>query len=83
MPEKCSRENDGSIIAYEALFRGLRCMFIVNHDLCTDLKPLDASRTGSRLPDSPAPPISQQDIKIKQEPKTPITPKKTQVCMSV
>ncbi|KAM7394609.1 hypothetical protein PAMP_021400 [Pampus punctatissimus] len=43
-----------------------------------DLKPLDGSRPGSRLPDSPAPPCSQQDIKIKQEPKTPIAPKKTQ-----
>ncbi|GAA6221675.1 bromodomain-containing protein 4-like isoform X1 [Lates japonicus] len=43
-----------------------------------DLKPLDGSRPGSRLPDSPAPPCSQQDNKIKQEPKTPIAPKKTQ-----
>lgn len=48
-----------------------------------DLKSLDGSRPGSRLPDSPAPPCSQQDNKIKQEPKTPIAPKKTQVCMSV
>lgn len=45
-----------------------------------DLKPLDGSRPGPRLPDSPAPPCSQQDNKIKQEPKTPIAPKKTQVC---
>lgn len=43
-----------------------------------DLKPLDGSRPGPRLPDSPAPPCSQQDNKIKQEPKTPIAPKKTQ-----
>ncbi|XP_049901610.1 bromodomain-containing protein 4-like isoform X4 [Epinephelus moara] len=43
-----------------------------------DLKPLDGSRPSSRLPDSPAPPCSQQDNKIKQEPKTPIAPKKTQ-----
>ncbi|XP_029356626.1 bromodomain-containing protein 4-like [Echeneis naucrates] len=43
-----------------------------------DVKPLDGSRPGSRLLDSPAPPCSQQDIKIKQEPKTPIAPKKTQ-----
>lgn len=48
-----------------------------------DPKPLDGSRTASRLPDSPAPPISQQDSRIKQEPKTPIASKKTQVCMSV
>lgn len=45
-----------------------------------DLKSMDGSRPGSRLPDSPAPPCTQQDIKIKQEPKTPIAPKKTQVC---
>ncbi|XP_078146896.1 bromodomain-containing protein 4-like isoform X3 [Centroberyx gerrardi] len=44
----------------------------------SDLKPLDGSRLGSRLPDSPAPPPSQQDNKVKQEPKTPIAPKKTQ-----
>uniref|UniRef100_A0A8C9WU79 Bromodomain containing 4 n=2 Tax=Sander lucioperca TaxID=283035 RepID=A0A8C9WU79_SANLU len=43
-----------------------------------DMKPLDGSRPGSRLPDSPAPPCTQQDNKIKQEPKTPIAPKKTQ-----
>ncbi|XP_040001745.1 bromodomain-containing protein 4-like [Xiphias gladius] len=43
-----------------------------------DLKPLDGSRPGSRLPDSPALPCAQQDNKIKQEPKTPIAPKKTQ-----
>ncbi|KAM4604470.1 bromodomain-containing protein 4-like isoform 2-T3 [Polymixia lowei] len=43
----------------------------------SDLKPLDGSRPSSRLPDSPAPP-SQQDNKVKQEPKTPIAPKKTQ-----
>nr|XP_019962606.1 PREDICTED: bromodomain-containing protein 4-like [Paralichthys olivaceus] len=43
-----------------------------------NLKPLDGSRPGSRLLDSPAPPCSQPDIKIKQEPKTPIAPKKTQ-----
>ncbi|KAM3623347.1 uncharacterized protein V6R79_009993 [Siganus canaliculatus] len=41
-----------------------------------DLKPLD--RPTSRLSDSPAPPVSHQDSKIKQEPKTPIAPKKTQ-----
>ncbi|KAI4795708.1 hypothetical protein KUCAC02_029705 [Chaenocephalus aceratus] len=39
-----------------------------------DLKPSDGSRLPPRLPDSPAPP--QHDIK--QEPKTPIAPKKTQ-----
>lgn len=44
-----------------------------------DTKPLDGSRPISRLPDSPAPPCSQQDNKIKQEPKTPIAPKKTQI----
>ncbi|XP_029949883.1 bromodomain-containing protein 4-like isoform X2 [Salarias fasciatus] len=43
-----------------------------------DLKSLDASRPASRLPDSPAPPCSQQENKIKQEPKTPIAPKKPQ-----
>ncbi|XP_067354006.1 bromodomain-containing protein 4-like isoform X3 [Channa argus] len=43
-----------------------------------DLKSMDASRPGSRLPDSPAPLCSLQDNKIKQEPKTPIAPKKTQ-----
>ncbi|XP_062243617.1 bromodomain-containing protein 4-like isoform X2 [Platichthys flesus] len=43
-----------------------------------DLKPLDGSRPGPRLLDSPAPPCSQPDIKIKQEPKTPTAPKKTQ-----
>ncbi|XP_074544031.1 bromodomain-containing protein 4-like isoform X2 [Halichoeres trimaculatus] len=41
-------------------------------------KSLDNSRTGSRHTDSPVPPCSQQDIKIKQEPKTPIAAKKTQ-----
>lgn len=45
-----------------------------------DVKPLDGSRPFPRLPDSPAQPCSQQDLKIKQEPKTPIAPKKTQVC---
>ncbi|XP_029909776.1 bromodomain-containing protein 4-like [Myripristis murdjan] len=44
----------------------------------SDLKPLDGSRPSSRLPDSPALPLSQQDNKVKQEPKTPIAPKKTQ-----
>ncbi|KAM6941308.1 bromodomain-containing protein 4-like isoform 1-T2 [Lycodopsis pacificus] len=39
---------------------------------------VDGSRPGHRLPDSPAPLCSQQDLKIKQEPKTPIAPKKTQ-----
>ncbi|XP_034739967.1 bromodomain-containing protein 4-like isoform X3 [Etheostoma cragini] len=43
-----------------------------------DLKPMDGSRPGSRMPDTPAPPCSQKDNKIKQEPKTPIAPKKTQ-----
>lgn len=43
-----------------------------------NLKSSDGSRPGSRLPDSPAPPCSQQENKIKQEPKTPIAPKKTQ-----
>ncbi|KAK2817363.1 hypothetical protein Q5P01_025554 [Channa striata] len=43
-----------------------------------DLKSVDASRAGSRLPDSPAPLCSLQDNKIKQEPKTPIAPKKAQ-----
>ncbi|XP_076584478.1 bromodomain-containing protein 4-like isoform X2 [Chaetodon auriga] len=43
-----------------------------------DLKSVDGSRPSSRLPDSPAPPCPQQDNKIKQEPKTPIAPKKTQ-----
>lgn len=42
------------------------------------LKPLDGSRPGPRLSDLAAPP--QQENKIKQEPKTPIAPKKTQVC---
>lgn len=48
-----------------------------------DLKSLEGSRPGSCLPDSPAPPCSQQDNKIKQETKTPIASKKTQVNMSV
>ncbi|XP_029992182.1 bromodomain-containing protein 4-like isoform X3 [Sphaeramia orbicularis] len=43
-----------------------------------DLKQLDGSRPGSHLADSPVPPCPQQDNKIKQEPKTPIAPKKTQ-----
>ncbi|KAM4584542.1 bromodomain-containing protein 4-like isoform 1-T1 [Odontesthes bonariensis] len=43
-----------------------------------DMKPLDGSRPIPHLPDSPVPPCSQQDIKIKQEPKTSIAPKKTQ-----
>uniref|UniRef100_A0A3Q4MGZ1 Bromodomain protein 4 C-terminal domain-containing protein n=1 Tax=Neolamprologus brichardi TaxID=32507 RepID=A0A3Q4MGZ1_NEOBR len=40
------------------------------------IKPMDGSRPISHLADSPAPPCSQQDNKIKQEPKTPIAPKK-------
>ncbi|KAM3864552.1 bromodomain-containing protein 4-like [Diretmus argenteus] len=44
----------------------------------SDLKSLDGSRPGSRLPDSPALPSSHKDNKVKQEPKTPIAPKKTQ-----
>lgn len=48
------------------------------HTHRSDLKPLDGSRPGPRLPDSPAPPPSQQDSKVKQEPKTPVGPKKTQ-----
>lgn len=47
------------------------------------MKSLEGSRPGPRLPDSPATPCSQQDNKIKQEPKTPIVPRKTQVCVSV
>lgn len=43
------------------------------------LKTLDGPRPGPRLSDLAAPP--QQDSKIKQESKTPIAPKKTQVCM--
>ena len=62
-----------------------RCRCVVNLHVVflwgLDLKPLDGSRPGSRLLDSPAPPCSQPDIKVKQEPKTPIAPKKTQVCM--
>lgn len=46
------------------------------------MKPLEVSQPGSRLSDSPAPPCVQQDIKIKQEPKTPIAPKKTQVSVT-
>ncbi|CAJ1053873.1 bromodomain-containing protein 4-like isoform X4 [Xyrichtys novacula] len=42
-------------------------------------KSLDNSRTGSRHTDSPVPPCPQQDNKIKQEPKTPISGKKTQL----
>ncbi|XP_032418942.1 bromodomain-containing protein 4-like isoform X2 [Xiphophorus hellerii] len=43
-----------------------------------DIKPLDGSRpVFSRLPNSPSPPASQPENKIKQEPKTPIAPKKT------
>lgn len=42
------------------------------------LKTLEGARPGPRLSDLAAPP--QQDSKIKQEPKTPIAPKKTQVC---
>lgn len=42
------------------------------------LKTVDGSRPGPRLSDLAVPP--QQDNKIKQEPKTPIAPKKTQVC---
>lgn len=47
-----------------------------------DMKPLEVSQPGSRLSDSPAPPCVQQDIKIKQEPKTPIATKKTQVSVT-
>uniref|UniRef100_A0A1A8HVU2 Bromodomain containing 4 n=1 Tax=Nothobranchius kuhntae TaxID=321403 RepID=A0A1A8HVU2_NOTKU len=43
-----------------------------------DMKPLDGCRPIPRLPGSPAQPCSQQDMKIKQEPETPIAPKKTQ-----
>uniref|UniRef100_A0A8C2YYW4 Bromodomain containing 4 n=2 Tax=Cyclopterus lumpus TaxID=8103 RepID=A0A8C2YYW4_CYCLU len=55
---------------------------IVNPYLCprppgSDLKLLDSSRPGHRLPDFPAP-LYTQDLKTKQEPKTPIAPKKTQ-----
>ncbi|KAM9856608.1 bromodomain-containing protein 4-like isoform 2-T2 [Aulostomus maculatus] len=42
-----------------------------------DLKPLDGSHPGPRLSDTLVAPCSQQDNKIKQEPKTPIAPKKT------
>lgn len=42
------------------------------------LKALEGSRLGPRLSDLAPPP--QQDNKIKQEPKTPIAPKKPQVC---
>ncbi|PWA32562.1 hypothetical protein CCH79_00015105 [Gambusia affinis] len=49
------------------------------HDnkLGLEIKPLDGSRPVSRLPNSPSPPASQPENKIKQEPKTPIAPKKT------
>ncbi|MED6278840.1 hypothetical protein CHARACLAT_028168, partial [Characodon lateralis] len=43
-----------------------------------EMKPLDGSHPIHRLPNSPSPAASQQDNKIKQEPKTPIAPKKTQ-----
>ncbi|KAM4751302.1 bromodomain-containing protein 4-like isoform 1-T2 [Anableps anableps] len=43
-----------------------------------EMKPLDGSRPIPRLPNSPSPPTSQPENKIKQEPKTPIAPKKTQ-----
>ncbi|XP_015238721.1 PREDICTED: bromodomain-containing protein 4-like isoform X3 [Cyprinodon variegatus] len=43
-----------------------------------EIKPLDGSRPVPRLPNSSSPAASQQDIKVKQEPKTPITSKKTQ-----
>nr|XP_029513054.1 bromodomain-containing protein 4-like [Oncorhynchus nerka] len=49
------------------------------HTHRSDVKLLDSSRPGLRLPDSPAPPPSHQDNKLKQEAKTPITAKKTQV----
>lgn len=52
----------------------------INVCLGLEMKPLDGSRPISRLPNSPSPPTSQQEKKIKQEPKTPIAPKKTQVC---
>ncbi|XP_029546029.1 bromodomain-containing protein 4 [Salmo trutta] len=48
------------------------------HTHRSDVKLLDGSRPGLRLPDSPAPPPSHQDSKLKQEAKTPITAKKTQ-----
>ncbi|XP_064817184.1 bromodomain-containing protein 4-like [Oncorhynchus masou masou] len=48
------------------------------HTHRSDVKLLDSSRPGLRLPDSPAPPPSHQDSKLKQEAKTPITAKKTQ-----
>ncbi|XP_068177120.1 bromodomain-containing protein 4-like isoform X2 [Antennarius striatus] len=46
-----------------------------------DLKPVDGPRPTPRLPESlaPPPPCSKQDGKIKQEPKTPVAPKKTQL----
>lgn len=50
--------------------------------LGVEIKPLDGSRPVPRLPNSSSPAASQQDIKVKQEPKTPITSKKTQVCTS-
>ncbi|XP_028307198.1 bromodomain-containing protein 4-like isoform X2 [Gouania willdenowi] len=43
-----------------------------------DLKSFDGSDSISRLPDPPAPSSFQHENKIKQEPKTPIAPKKAQ-----
>ncbi|KAM9491959.1 bromodomain-containing protein 4-like isoform 2-T8 [Salvelinus alpinus] len=48
------------------------------HTHRSDVKLLDGSHPGLHLPDSPAPPPSHQDSKLKQEAKTPITAKKTQ-----
>ncbi|XP_034043675.1 bromodomain-containing protein 4-like isoform X2 [Thalassophryne amazonica] len=49
-----------------------------DNKLTHNTKPLDVTRPGAGLPDSPVPPCSQQDVKIKQEPKTLIAPQKTQ-----
>lgn len=43
-----------------------------------DVKSFEGPQPGCCLSDSPAPSCGQQDIKIKQEPKTPVGPKKTQ-----
>ncbi|XP_055763222.1 bromodomain-containing protein 4-like isoform X3 [Salvelinus fontinalis] len=48
------------------------------HTHRSDVKLLDGSHPGLCLPNSPAPPPSHQDSKLKQEAKTPITAKKTQ-----
>lgn len=75
-----------TMLCYVMLYYAMLCRVIFTTHIAPsglDLKPLDGSRPGPRLPDSPAPPCSQQDNKIKQEPKTPIAPKKTQVCASI